>query len=185
MAILINPETKVGAVLDAYPGIDDVLIEWVPAFARLKNPILRKTVAKLATLEQAAEIGGVSVRDLVMKLRSATGQAGLEVVAQEEASSCTSSCGHSNVAPPPSEDSQWLEAAPVMDTIDGVAMLEMGIHPIGRVRQAADTLESGQCVVLLTPFSPAPLHEAMRHAGFAVHAAQTAPGRFSTWIGRK
>ena len=80
MSLAITPETKVGALLEAYPGIDDVLIEWVPAFEKLKNPILRKTVAKVATLQQAARIGGVSTRDMVRKLREATGQSGLEVI---------------------------------------------------------------------------------------------------------
>lgn len=77
MNLPIHPETKVGALLDAYPELEAVLISIAPAFEKLRNPILRRTVAKVATLEQAARIGGVRVRDLVNQLRQAAGQTSL------------------------------------------------------------------------------------------------------------
>ena len=50
--ITISPKTKVGELLDAYPELENVLMAMSPAFEKLKNPILRKTVAKVATLQQ-------------------------------------------------------------------------------------------------------------------------------------
>ena len=67
MSLPINPETRVGALLEAYPGIDEVLISWVPAFAKLRNPMLRKTVAKVATLEQAARIGALEAENATLR----------------------------------------------------------------------------------------------------------------------
>ncbi len=60
MSLMITPETKVGALLDAYPGIENQLAEWVPAFQKLQNPVLRRTVAKVVSLEQAASVGGIA-----------------------------------------------------------------------------------------------------------------------------
>src|SRR5262249_41576159 len=65
----IDPDTTVGALLDAYPEAEAVLIDLAPAFAKLRNPVVRRTVAKVATLEHAAKIGGVSLRTLIGKLR--------------------------------------------------------------------------------------------------------------------
>ena len=57
MSLLIGPETTVGAMIEAYPELESVLVEMAPAFAKLRNPVVRRTVAKVATLEQAARIG--------------------------------------------------------------------------------------------------------------------------------
>ncbi len=71
MNLPITPDTKVGALLEAYPELEEHLIACAPAFAKLRNPLLRRTVAKVATLEQAARVGGIGVRDLVRRLREA------------------------------------------------------------------------------------------------------------------
>jgi hypothetical protein len=59
MSIPITPETKIADLLDAYPQLEDVLIQQSPHFTALKNPILRKTVAKVATLERASQMSGI------------------------------------------------------------------------------------------------------------------------------
>ena len=74
MSLPIGPETMVGAMLEAYPELESVLVEMAPAFAKLRNPVVRRTVAKVATLEQAAKIGGVSLQTMILRLRSVTGQ---------------------------------------------------------------------------------------------------------------
>ncbi len=48
----IIPDSKVGALLQEFPQLEDVLIQMSPAFGHLRNPVLRKTVAKVATLRQ-------------------------------------------------------------------------------------------------------------------------------------
>lgn len=172
MSLSIHPETRVGALLQAYPGIEEVLIAWVPAFAKLRNPILRKTVAKVATLEQVARIGGITVRDLVRRLREETGQATDPLTGGSRESQT------SNLAP------AWAANAKVRETIDADAMLEGGTHPLGRVRQAAEELPIGEAVLLISSFRPAPLIDALEQAGFAVHSSETRHGRHETLIGR-
>ena len=72
--LIITPKTKVLELIETYPQLEDVLIKYVPAFSKLKNPLLRRTVAKIATLQQAASIGNVKTGDLINLLRKEVGQ---------------------------------------------------------------------------------------------------------------
>ena len=67
MSLPIGPETTVGAMIEAYPELESVLVEMAPAFAKLRNPVVRRTVAKVATLEQAAKIGGISLQAMILQ----------------------------------------------------------------------------------------------------------------------
>jgi hypothetical protein len=73
----VTPETKVAALLDAYPELEDALIKLAPPFKKLKNPLLRRSVARVASLRQAASAARLPVEDLVNHLRAAVGQAPL------------------------------------------------------------------------------------------------------------
>jgi len=50
--LTITPETKLGELLERYPQLEQTLLDHSPAFAKLKNPLLRRTVAKVATLQR-------------------------------------------------------------------------------------------------------------------------------------
>ena len=166
---MIIPETKVGALLDEYPALEEVLISMAPAFEKLRNPVLRKTVAKVATLEQAAKLGGVSLPDMVRKLREAAGVAGPAVSASASVDA----------------GAAWLAACPVAEEIDAAAMLERGVHPIGHVRESAARLKEGEVIRLTSPFRPEPLLDTMRRVGLEVYCEQTGPAQFVSWFGRR
>jgi len=163
---MITPDTKVAALLDAYPGIEEKLIALVPAFAKLRNPILRKTVAKVATLEQAAKVGGIPLRDLMRHLSEATGEG--STAAEER---------HTG-------DANWVDTVRVVEEIDAETMLETGVHPIGRVRQAVAGLADGEAICLKSSFRPEPLLETMRRGGLRVYCEETAPGRHASYFAR-
>jgi hypothetical protein len=65
---------KVLELIETYPELEDVLIEYAPAFKNLKNQVFRRTVAKIAKLQQAAAIGGVKTEELINRLRKEVGQ---------------------------------------------------------------------------------------------------------------
>jgi uncharacterized protein len=74
----INGKTRLHELLKSHPFLLDFLAGLTPAFAKLRNPILRKTVGKLATLEQAAAMGDVPLPTLLdaiaAEILRATGQ---------------------------------------------------------------------------------------------------------------
>ena len=55
-----------------------------PPFKKLKNPVLRRTVAKIASLRQAAAVGGIDVEQMVNHLRAKVGQEPMTVEAAED-----------------------------------------------------------------------------------------------------
>jgi DUF438 domain-containing protein len=64
----INPKTKIDALLKQYPFLEDFLITLSPKFKGLKNPIMRKTMGKVATLEMAATVSGLNLDTLISSL---------------------------------------------------------------------------------------------------------------------
>ena len=171
MSLAITPETTIGALLEAYPAVESVLIDMAPAFARLRNPVVRRTVAKVATLEQAAKIGGVSLQAMILRLRDVTGQGGQDTPVVD-------------ARPDAAADSSWLVAGRVVEEIDADAMLERGVHPIGKVREAVAALAPGEVVVLRSSFRPQPLIELLRRAGAAAHSS-TLGATHLTWFGKR
>jgi hypothetical protein len=71
--VLIVPNAKVGDLIEAWPETLDVLLQM--GFEPLRNPIARRTVAKLFTLEQAAAFKSMPIETLLHQLKVAIGQA--------------------------------------------------------------------------------------------------------------
>lgn len=150
--LIITPKTKVSQLLDAYPELEDVLIEFAPAFKKLKNPVLRKTVAKIATLQQAASVGEVKVEDLINRLRKEIGQ---DLLSAEESTVYV-------VQRP-----IWYDEQKLKTTFDVGEMLAAGEHPVNQVISDLKRLEKGEMYKMIAPFLPAPLIDKATSLGFA------------------
>jgi hypothetical protein len=156
----ILPSTKVGALLDVYPELEDVLIGFAPPFKKLKNPILRKAVAKVASLQQVAAVGRVSVHELVNKLRAAVGQ---EAIAFEE--QLNGSVSYFSNRP------DWFDATKIVVSIDERSG-DSNKMPIATVLQEAARLQPAEIIELVTNFLPAPGIDIMRKRGLLVWSVQ-------------
>ncbi len=142
--IIISPKTKVLALIEAYPQLEDTLIKYVPAFEKLKNPVLRRTVAKIATLQQAAAIGNVKVEELINVLRKEVGQDLIAAAADQQ---------FNTVKP------SWFDEGNVSRETDIRTMLAAGEQPVNQVMADLNTLEHGVIYKVIAPFVPAPLIE--------------------------
>lgn len=142
--LMITPKTKVSEMLDHYPQLEDLLIELAPQFKNLKNPILRKTIARVTTLSQAAIIGGVQVEDLVSQLRTEIGQ-NITTTIEMETSTYTT------------EKPDWFDESKIAETIDTRRMLNAGEHPIHEVLSAIKNLSDQTILKVVVPFIPAPM----------------------------
>ncbi len=172
--LLITPQTKVGELLKAYPQLEEVLIEVAPAFKKLRNPVLRRTVAKVTSLAQAARVGGVSVAELVQQLRNEVGQGKF---AEAEMGV---SAGEYPMEPP-----YWYDESRIVETLDARPMIDSGEQPIGRVLRELDKLQDGQIYELITPFEPAPLIDKARARGMSVWVNTGKTVEFHTYFVRK
>ena len=82
----ITPETKVGELLNNYPQLEDTLITIAPVLKKLKNPVLRRTVAKVTSLRQAAKVGNVPLADMINRLRKEAWLSGEIEITQDDQS---------------------------------------------------------------------------------------------------
>jgi len=170
----ITPATKVADLLESWPELEETLVAQAPAFRRLRNPVLRRTVARVATLEQAAGVGGMAVRDLVAALRRAAGLEG------EDAPTGTGPGSSREKEAPPG----WLDLGRVAATLDADALLDAGEVPLPRVSEMARALGVGELLRVDSGFRPVPLVEALAKQGFRAFVRETAPGRFETFLTR-
>lgn len=140
--LIITPKTKVLQLLEAYPQLEDVLVEYAPAFKKLKNPALRKTVARIATLQQAAAIGNVKVKDLINHLRKEVGQ---DLYAGDSQAAYTT------------KKPVWYSDNLIETEFDANELLSAGEQPVNQVMADLNSLNKGKIYKLIAPFLPAPL----------------------------
>ncbi len=70
----LNANTKINDLLKQHPFLLDFFITLYPKFNNLNNPVVRKTMGKVATLKKAAIIGGLKVEDLISRLSAEIGK---------------------------------------------------------------------------------------------------------------
>jgi uncharacterized protein (DUF2249 family) len=167
----ITPETKIGAFLDAYPELEVTLIELAPAFGKLRNPALRRTVAKVATLRQAAKVGGVELGELINTLRRAAGQKTSEAVSDE--------AGAREESKP-----DWVSEGDIANSIDVRPMLDRGEQPISLVMTELSKLPQGKILELIAPFVPAPLIDKAHSRGYRTWYDEANPRIVRVYFGR-
>lgn len=72
----LNANTKIDDLLQEYPFLMEYLVARSPKFKLLQNVVMRKTMGKVATVAQAASIGGIDpgqlLSDIVEEIRKRT-----------------------------------------------------------------------------------------------------------------
>ena len=163
MSKLITPKSRLMEVFNDFPDLEARLIEIVPPFKKLKNPVLRRTVAKIATVQQAASIANMKVDDLVNILR-------------KEADQELENLDHN----PDNYDlnynkPEWFDKSLIAHTLDLGPILESGEHPVHQVIAELKNLKEGQIFQVLAPFLPAPLIDKAISLGYE-HFVEKAEG---------
>lgn len=161
----ITPDSKVLPILEAYPEAEAALLRLSPAFEKLRNPVLRATVARLATLRQVAATAGVPISAVIRELQQATG---LAAEALTEAA--------------PGAAPAWAVREKVTRELDARELIDAGQHPLERVMNDLSTLGPGEVYALITPFVPGPLLDVARTRGFASHAKEESPGQVVSYF---
>ncbi len=172
--IHITPETKVSELLDAYPELEPTLIAIAPAFAKLRNPVLRKTVARITSLSQAARVGNVSIGELVNRLRREVGQD--QVAVSSDDSHPTSIAA---TAPP-----SWYKPEAIWKSLDARPLIEAGEHPVSIVISDLKEMPAGMIYELVAPFVPAPLIDLIRSKGHDAWTREEPANVFRTYFAK-
>ncbi len=164
----ITPKTNINKLLEAYPQLESYLMGINKKYRKLKNPVLRRTVGRIATLTQVAKVGGFEVGDLVDRLRKEVGQPPLGADAEVPAETAE-----------PKPD--WADTPPSV-TLDGTALLDAEKNPLAEVSKALKKMEKGEILCLETDFLPAPLIDTFREQGLEVYSTARSETDYCTKV---
>ena len=150
----ITPSTTVHNLLKEYPELEDKLIGLAPPFKKLRNPALRNSVAKVATLKHIASVGNIPLAELINNIRNEVGQP---------------------VSPEAFESEDYFTAKPDWFSTDKITVSlvegEVGDKDkmtVVAVLREAKKLKSGEIIELITTFLPAPGIDSMTAKGYSV-----------------
>jgi len=149
----INPSVTVHKLLETYPDLEDVLIGMAPPFKKLKNPVLRKSVARVATLKHAASVGGIPLDKLIGQLREAVGQ-----------SKSTESYDDQDYF---EEQPDWFSPDKVVLTVNEDRVEDKDKMTLVVILNQAKKVNKGEIIELITSFIPAPGIDILKSKGYS------------------
>ncbi|MGE5093265.1 MAG: DUF2249 domain-containing protein [Bacillota bacterium] len=168
----ITAGERVSDVLARDEALVAVFARHSPNFARLRNRAMRRVMAPLVTVEQAARIAGIPVGVLLRDLNAALG------VTDTAASSTPRT-----EASAASRGSRRPAGAPEVE-LDVRPLLRAGEEPFSRIMAAVSALGAGEVLHLRATFEPHPLLAVMAKRGFISETAEHAPDDWSAWFWR-
>ncbi len=134
--------------------MEDVLIGIAPPFKKLKNPILRRSVAKVATIKHISSVGGVPLDELIGKLREAVGQ-----------EKSTDSYDDQDYF---GEQPDWYSPEKVSLSLDEDKVEDKDRMTLAVILEAARNVQPGEIIELVTSFLPAPGIDILKSKGYSV-----------------
>ena len=148
----VDVNMKIYTLIKEYPQIEEYLIELSPRYKKLKNPILRRTVARVATLRQAAMIGGFSSSVFVNLLRVKLGQSKIEIKDADIKIL--------------DELPSWVKGKKPKFIVNAPKLLDESKNPLSYTNKKLKRLKDGEFILLKSDFVPAPLIEEAIKKGF-------------------
>ncbi len=166
--IEITPSTKVSELLDAYPELEETLIGIAPPFKKLKNPFLRKSVAKVATMKHISVVGGIPLNELISKLRVAVGQqAGADYYVDEDYFS---------------KQPDWFSADRISVSVNEESLKDKDKMTLVTILQEAKNVKKGEIIELVTTFLPAPGIDALKAKGYSAWTRKAEGGLIKSYF---
>ncbi len=164
----ITPSVTVHDLLEAYPELEEVLIGIAPPFRKLKNPLLRKSVAKVATIKHISAVGGVELNELLNKIRAAVGQPDItDLYADVEYFS---------------EQPEWFSTAKIVLSLDESKVADKNKMTLVVILEQAKNVKEGEIIELVTSFLPAPGIDTMKAKGYSVWTKKAGDGLIKTYF---
>jgi uncharacterized protein (DUF2249 family) len=198
--MVIRGTDRVSTVLARDESLVDVFAELSPAFERLRNPMMRRVMARLVTIDQAARMGGVDAVTLLERLnahssstppRPAPGPDGAAAVPPSTGGAPRVSAFADNVpeaAPSPTRESIDHPAALAriapehIVTIDVRDELRAGREPFTLIMAAHRKVPEGGALCVRAIFEPVPLYAVMRRHNLVHFTMQRAADDWLVWF---
>ena len=174
----IGATDRVSEVLARDETLVDVFVRHSSHFEKLRNRALRRVMAQLVTVEQAARVAGVRVDVLLRDLNEAA-----HATDSTEAPRAASAPPRQADAPtvPPAAHRPADRPQVELDLRDD---MRSGREPFSIIMTAVRELDDHQLLRLRTIFEPVPLFAVMAKRGFLYESRCEAPGDWSVWFWR-
>jgi len=150
----IAPSTTVHELLGVYPELEEKLIGLAPPFKKLRNPALRKSVAKIATLKHISAVGNIPLTELINKIKDEIGQPVSPKTYKNEV----------YFSPQPN----WFSTDKVSVSLVEGEMGDKDKMTVVAILREAKKIQKGEIIELITTFLPAPGIDSMKAKGYLV-----------------
>ena len=164
---------RVSDVLARDESLVDVFERHAPHFSKLRNRSIRRVMARLVTVEQAARTAHVAVEQLVAELDRAL-RIGLPPSVAPSA----------DAMPLVSSGSGEHPAAATVVELDVRDDLRSGREPFSRIMGSIAALRDDEVLHLRALFEPVPLFAVLAKRGFSHESRANAPDDWSVWFWR-
>ncbi len=165
---MIDKNTKISKMLEAYPQTLEVMLHTNSHFKKLQNKFLRRTVAKRVTVEQAAGIAGVSLEDLLRRLNLSIKEDSVSEIneeAEEESEEIFME----------TEKPEKLKNIP-QGKIVGLDVREdiaAGNDPFIKIMGTVKSLKNDEVLKITNVFEPIPLYSILKKKGLEHYTERT------------
>ncbi len=175
----ITPQTKIIDIIKTDPELIDVLAAYNSHFELLKNPLMRRTFARLATVRHASKVAGVNLTELIRLLNNAIGEtvSDADMVDREDSKI--------------SSDMPVYQVKEIIGqrhikttTLDVREVMKNHGEPFPVIMQAVAKVKQGEALVLETIFEPAPLYDVLQKKGFEHQTEMLADDHYKIWFYR-
>ncbi|MHB1170088.1 MAG: DUF2249 domain-containing protein [Longimicrobiales bacterium] len=137
--MVIRPEDRVATIIKADESLIEVLAALSPAFERLRNPAMRKVMARLVTVEQAARMAGLDASHLVEQLNAHVKGSAATADGERDAVAHVASATRENIGRQEADISDVASGAEAADASDEHADAgSIAAHPADRLTDPAD-----------------------------------------------
>ncbi len=164
----INPSTKVHDLLEAYPELEETLIKMAPVFKKLKNPFLRKSVAKIATMKHISSVAGIPLNVLINNLRTAVGQPAAKDSYDDENYFL--------------DQPDWFSHDKISLSINEDKLEDKNQMTLVTILLEAKNVKKGEIIELITTFLPAPGIDILKSKGYSVWSKRLENGLVKSYF---
>ncbi len=171
----VTAADRVSDVLARSESLVDVFVRHAPHFEKLRNRTLRRVMARLVTVEQAARTAHVPTERLVHDLNEALGISTMP----RDIDYVPDAPGDSSKTPAPTHPAN----ASVVE-LDVRDDLRMGREPFSSIMAAVGALRDGDVLLLRTIFEPVPLFAVLAKRGLTHESREDAPDNWRAWFWR-
>lgn len=164
----VSPKTTIKDLLEVNQDlVIEALINLNKNFKRLKNPILRKLLARRVSIADACRIAGCSISDFIGTMKQVGFAVEMEITEE-----------------PPDLPKPAFKQASRYRELDVRPILAQDKDPLKEILANISSLEENEGLKLINTFEPMPLIHLLADRGFSHFTSSPQPGLFITYFNR-